>query len=119
MVHEAVKTATSSILSQATTSAASLVSGGRNEVILNQAHTLPFMEQLASLPAFLSTFDLHSLLSFFSLGAANTHWVLLNNIEALYILLNCGYLRAVALAVAGQLARWVVETTILGLFGIR
>lgn len=119
MVHQAVKTATSSILSQSTTSAASLVSGGRDAVISNQADTWPFSEQLASLATFISTFDLHSLLSFFSLGAANTHWVLLNNIEALYILLNCGYIRAVALAVAGQLARWVVETTILGLFGIR
>lgn len=57
-------------------------------------------------------------MSFLSLGTASTHLVLLNNIEALYILLNCGYLRAVALAVAGQLVRWLVEKLILGLFGI-
>jgi hypothetical protein len=57
-------------------------------------------------------------MSFLSLGTASTHLVLLNNIEALYILLDCGYLRAVALAVAGQLARWLVEKLILGLFGI-
>ncbi|CRG86864.1 hypothetical protein PISL3812_03876 [Talaromyces islandicus] len=123
MIHEAVKTATSSILSQPATSlegaAASLVSSDRDAVISKQTNTMPFSELLASLATFISTFDLHSLLSFFSLGAANTHWVLLNNIEALYILLNCGYLRAVALAVAGQLARWIVEKTILGLFGIR
>jgi hypothetical protein len=53
------------------------------------------------------------------MGVANTHLVLLNNIEALYILIDCGYLRAVALAVAGQLARWTVERLMLGLFGIR
>lgn len=59
-----------------------------------------------------------SLMSFLSLGTASAHLVLLNNIEALYILLDCGYLRAIALAVAGQLARWLVEKLILGLFGI-
>ncbi|EAW14012.1 sterol homeostasis protein ARV1 [Aspergillus clavatus NRRL 1] len=54
----------------------------------------------------------------FSLGAADTHLVLLSNIEALYILLGCGYLRAVALAVAGLLARWTVQRVILGAVGI-
>uniref|UniRef100_A0A093XS15 Protein ARV n=1 Tax=Talaromyces marneffei PM1 TaxID=1077442 RepID=A0A093XS15_TALMA len=72
--------------------------------------------------AFLSTltsaFNMPSLMSFLSLGTASAHLVLLNNIEALYILLDCGYLRAIALAVAGQLARWLVEKLILGLFGI-
>ncbi|KAL1992090.1 hypothetical protein VTN49DRAFT_4122 [Thermomyces lanuginosus] len=64
-------------------------------------------------------YDISCLFSFLSLRAANAHLVLLNNIEALYILLDCGYLRAVALAVAGQLARWTVEKTILMMFGIR
>ncbi|GIJ88803.1 sterol homeostasis protein [Aspergillus pseudoviridinutans] len=56
--------------------------------------------------------------SLFSLGAADTHLGLLSNIEALYILLGCGYLRAVALAVAGLLARWTVQRVILGAVGI-
>ncbi|GIJ98573.1 sterol homeostasis protein [Aspergillus viridinutans] len=56
--------------------------------------------------------------SLFSLGAADTHLGLLSNIEALYILLGCGYLRAVALAVAGLLARWMVQRVILGAVGI-
>ncbi|RAL16409.1 sterol homeostasis protein ARV1 [Aspergillus homomorphus CBS 101889] len=56
--------------------------------------------------------------SLVSLGAADTHLVLLSNIEALYILLGCGYLRAVALAVAGLVARWSVQRVILGLVGV-
>ncbi|KAL6239236.1 hypothetical protein BDW75DRAFT_154174 [Aspergillus navahoensis] len=56
--------------------------------------------------------------SLFTLGAADTHLVLLSNIEALYILLGCGYLRAMALAVAGLLARWTVQKVILGAVGI-
>ncbi|KAL2012547.1 hypothetical protein VTN00DRAFT_72 [Thermoascus crustaceus] len=59
-----------------------------------------------------------SLLSLLSLNAADTHLVLLNNIEALYILLDCGYMRAMALAVAGQAARWAVEKIILGVVGV-
>lgn len=74
------------------------------------------LSQFASFSAV--SFHVDSILSFLSLGAANTNLVLLNNIEALYILLDCGYLRAVALAVAGQAARWGVEKLILGLFGI-
>ncbi|KAL1999008.1 hypothetical protein VTN02DRAFT_5214 [Thermoascus thermophilus] len=61
---------------------------------------------------------LQSLLSLISLNAADTHLVLLNNIEALYILLDCGYMRAMALAVAGQAARWAVEKMILGVVGV-
>ncbi|KAL4979971.1 Arv1-like family-domain-containing protein [Aspergillus desertorum] len=56
--------------------------------------------------------------SLFTLGAADTHLVLLSNIEALYILLGCGYLRAMALAVAGLLARWTVQKVILGTVGV-
>ncbi|KAJ5273257.1 hypothetical protein N7478_008382 [Penicillium angulare] len=58
---------------------------------------------------------LASLLSF---GVVDTHLVLLSNIEALYILLGCGYLRAVAVAVAGQVARWAVQKVILGAVGV-
>jgi hypothetical protein len=61
-------------------------------------------------------FDL--LASLLSLGVVDTHLVLLSNIEALYILLGCGYLRAVAVAVAGQVARWAVQRVILGAVGV-
>ncbi|KAJ5519899.1 Arv1 protein [Penicillium fimorum] len=61
-------------------------------------------------------FDLLS--SLLSLGVVDTHLVLLSNIEALYILLGCGYLRAVAVAVAGQIARWAVQKVILGAVGV-
>ncbi|OQD75288.1 hypothetical protein PENDEC_c007G07012 [Penicillium decumbens] len=58
------------------------------------------------------------LASLLSLGVADTHLVLLSNIEALYILLGCGYLRAVAVAVTGQIARWAVQRVILGAVGV-
>lgn len=58
------------------------------------------------------------LASLLSLGVVDTHLVLLSNIEALYILLGCGYLRAVAVAVAGQVARWAVQRIILGAVGV-
>ncbi|OJJ82340.1 sterol homeostasis protein ARV1 [Aspergillus glaucus CBS 516.65] len=61
---------------------------------------------------------LESMGSLLSLGAADTHLVLLSNIEALYILLGCGYLRAVALAVAGLMARWAVQRVVLGVVGV-
>src|SRR5699024_4326316 len=61
---------------------------------------------------------LESMGSLLSLGAADTHLVLLSNIEALYILLGCGYLRAVALAVAGLMARWAVQRVVLGAVGV-
>ena len=44
--------------------------------------------------------------------------VLLNNIEALLILLNCGYKIATGLAVAGVVARWLVEGWVLNLVGL-
>lgn len=59
------------------------------------------------------------LASLLSLGVVDTHLVLLSNIEALYILLGCGYLRAVAVAVWGQVARWAVQKAILGAVGVR
>ncbi|KAJ5923983.1 hypothetical protein N7466_008170 [Penicillium verhagenii] len=58
------------------------------------------------------------LTSLLSLGVVDTHLVLLSNIEALYILLGCGYLRAVTVAVAGQIARWAVQKVILGAVGV-
>ena len=57
------------------------------------------------------------LASLLSLGVVDTHLVL-SNIEALYILLGCGYLRAVAVAVAGQIVRWAVQRVILGAVGV-
>ncbi|KAJ9261185.1 hypothetical protein DTO207G8_335 [Paecilomyces variotii] len=60
----------------------------------------------------------NSLLSLISLSAADTYLVLLNNIEALFILLDCGYPRAVALAVVGQAARWTVEKALLTAVGV-
>jgi len=44
--------------------------------------------------------------------------VLLNNIEALLILLDCGYVVATALAVAGVVSRWFVEGWVLSLVGL-
>ncbi|EFW15198.1 sterol homeostasis protein [Coccidioides posadasii str. Silveira] len=52
------------------------------------------------------------------LSVTNTHLVLLNNVEALYILLDCGYLRAAVITLGGQLARWVVERSLLRLVGL-
>jgi hypothetical protein len=44
--------------------------------------------------------------------------MLLNNIEALLILLNYGYIIATGLALAGYAARWSVEGIILGTIGL-
>jgi len=44
--------------------------------------------------------------------------MLLNNIEALLILLNYGYIIATGLALAGYAARWLVEGIILGTVGL-
>ncbi|KAL9624465.1 MAG: hypothetical protein Q9160_001428 [Pyrenula sp. 1 TL-2023] len=44
--------------------------------------------------------------------------VLFNNLEALYILLNRGYLSAASIAVAGAVARWAVERAVLGTVGL-
>lgn len=45
--------------------------------------------------------------------------VLLNNIEALLILLDCGYAIATGLALTGLMCRWTVEGWALGLVGLR
>lgn len=44
--------------------------------------------------------------------------VLLNNIEALLILLSCGYVIATGLAVVGMFARWSVESWALDVVGL-
>jgi hypothetical protein len=44
--------------------------------------------------------------------------VLLNNIEALLILLDCGYVVATSLALSGYAARWLVEGIILETVGL-
>ena len=57
--------------------------------------------------------------SFASRARSYVGWaVLLNNIEALLILLDCGYVAATGLALAGSAARWLVEGTILGMVGL-
>ncbi|KAL1959761.1 hypothetical protein VTO42DRAFT_1347 [Malbranchea cinnamomea] len=53
-----------------------------------------------------------------ALTVTQTHLVLLNNTEALFILLDCGYVRATSMALGGQLARWLVERAILSLVGL-
>ena len=44
--------------------------------------------------------------------------VLLNNIEALLILLDCGYVIATSLAISGFVARWAVEGWFLSFVGL-
>ena len=44
--------------------------------------------------------------------------VLLNNIEALLILLDCGYVIATTLAISGFLARWMIEGWFLSFVGL-
>jgi hypothetical protein len=57
--------------------------------------------------------------SFASRARSYVGWaVLLNNIEALLILLDCGYVVATSLALAGYAARWLVEGIILGTVGL-
>lgn len=57
--------------------------------------------------------------SFASRARSYVGWaVLLNNIEALLILLDCGYAVATGLALAGYAARWLVEGIILGTVGL-
>lgn len=57
--------------------------------------------------------------SFASRARSYVGWaVLLNNIEALLILLDCGYAVATSLALSGYAARWLVEGIILGTVGL-
>ncbi|KAK5070230.1 hypothetical protein LTR64_002069 [Lithohypha guttulata] len=57
---------------------------------------------------------------FASRAASYISWVVLvNNIEALLILLDCGYIIATGLAMAGMLSRWLVEGWLLGAVGLR
>ena len=63
--------------------------------------------------------DAGSTLSFASRARIYVGWaVLLNNIEALLILLDCGYVAAAGIALAGATARWAVEGAVLALAGL-
>lgn len=63
--------------------------------------------------------DVVSNATFASRASSYVGWaVLINNIEALLILLDCGYLIATGLAVSGAVARIVVERVILGMVGL-
>ncbi len=44
--------------------------------------------------------------------------VLFNNVEALLILLDCGYVKAAGLALAGTTMRWMVEGAVLAVAGL-
>lgn len=56
---------------------------------------------------------------FASRAASYIGWVvLINNIEALLILLDCGYIIATGLAVAGMIARFIIEGWLLALVGL-
>ena len=58
--------------------------------------------------------------AFVSNAAQYVGWVvLLNNIEALLILLDCGYVIATSLAIAGLVCRWTLEGWLLALVGLR
>lgn len=58
--------------------------------------------------------------AFVSNASTSAGWVvLLSNIEALLILLDCGYAIATSLALAGLLCRWAVENWALGLAGLK
>lgn len=57
--------------------------------------------------------------SFASRARSYVGWaVLLNNVEALLILLDCGYVKAAGLALAGTTTRWVVEGAVLAVAGL-
>ena len=46
-------------------------------------------------------------------------WIVaVQNLEALRILLGCGYLAAGGLVVAGEAAKWTVRTAVLGAVGL-
>lgn len=116
LLHKTLTTAASMSLS--TPGASTLVSGviSAGDAAISDS---PSSSGLFNLASFTSAFGMpSSITSFLSLGTASTHLVLLNNIEALYILLNCGYLWAASLAVSGHISRWLVEKIVLSLFGI-
>lgn len=114
----ATATKTSSLLSaKAAMSSSPLASAPSSSFLESWLDTAASMLRTSMPTSYLTgLFDL--LASLLSLGVVDTHLVLLSNIEALYILLGCGYLRAVAVAVAGQIARWAVQKVILGAVGV-
>ncbi|KAJ5426287.1 hypothetical protein N7465_001357 [Penicillium sp. CMV-2018d] len=114
----ATATKTSSLLSaKVAISSSPLASAPSSSFLESWLATTASMLRASTPTSYLTgLFDL--LASLLSLGVVDTHLVLLSNIEALYILLGCGYLRAVAVAVAGQIARWAVQRVILGAVGV-
>ena len=114
----AIATKTSSLLSaKAAISSSPLASAPSSSFLESWLATAASMLRTSMPTGYLTgLFDL--LASLLSLDVVDTHLVLLSNIEALYILLGCGYLRAVAVAVAGQIARWAVQKVILGAVGV-
>ncbi|KAK2787732.1 sterol homeostasis protein [Emmonsiellopsis sp. PD_33] len=123
----ATLTTTSSPSPLPATSASVLLTNTLSSAILNSASTAqPLLSppspstpssSTTTLATSLSSSILDPLLSLV-LSITNTHLVLLNNTEALFILLDCGYIRAATLALGGQLARWVVEKMMLGAVGL-
>ncbi|KAK2799500.1 hypothetical protein FQN50_008472 [Emmonsiellopsis sp. PD_5] len=107
------------------TSASNLLTNTLSSAILNSASTAQPLSSpspsstttTTTLATSLSSSILDPLLSLV-LSITNTHLVLLNNTEALFILLDCGYIRAATLALGGQSARWVVEKMMLGAVGL-
>lgn len=58
--------------------------------------------------------------AFISNASNYVGWVvLLNNIEALLILLDCGYMLATGLALSGLTCRWLIEGFALGMVGLK
>ena len=113
----ATATKTSSLLSAKAAMSSSPLASAPSSFLESWLDTAASMLRTSMPTSYLTgLFDL--LASLLSLGVVDTHLVLLSNIEALYILLGCGYLRAVAVAVAGQIARWAVQKVILGAVGV-
>ncbi|KAJ5192207.1 hypothetical protein N7449_008349 [Penicillium cf. viridicatum] len=113
----ATATKTSSLLSSKATTSSSPLASAPSSFLESWLATMASILRTSTPTSYLTgLFDL--LASLLSLGVVDTHLVLLSNIEALYILLGCGYLRAVAVAVAGQIARWAVQRVILGAVGV-
>ncbi|KAJ0417083.1 Arv1-like family-domain-containing protein [Aspergillus carlsbadensis] len=101
-----------SALSQSTSSS-STSSSFSTSLFETLLHLMP-----SAIPASYVANIVETVSSLFTLGATDTHLVLLSNIEALYILLGCGYFKAMTLAVAGLVARWTVQRVILGVVGV-
>lgn len=109
---------TSSLLSAKAAISAPLPASAHSSSFLDSWLAATASSLQSSTPTSYLTGVFELLASLLSLGVVDAHLVLLSNIEALYILLGCGYLRAVFVAVAGQIARWAVQKVILGAVGV-